>query len=118
MAQGVQYPSQRLQPITSQYGGYRMKRQGFAQAASASVTPQQVQQGLFGMLALILTLLICQQYQHWTETHRSTPAFFHSASTTHFSPALVHAEQQPATLRQVDRTEPVEEHPQQPRWVF
>lgn len=94
-----------------------MNRQGLVHAAQASVTPQQIQQGLFLMLAMIVTLLMCQQYSRWIEAHTASPVAFHSVHMTHFSPASVQADRAPA-LQQVERTVEVGDQPQQPRWVF
>lgn len=94
-----------------------MNRQGLVHAAQASVTPQQVQQGLFLMLAMVVTLLMCQQYQRWVDAHTVAPVAMHSTQAIHARPALAKADQAPA-FQQVDRTLDAGDQSQQPRWVF
>ncbi|WPO99835.1 hypothetical protein SFA35_00115 [Pseudomonas sp. HR96] len=93
-----------------------MNRQGLVQAAA--VTPQHIQKGLFVMLAVIVTLLVCQQYQRWVDAHTPEPVAFHSTHTQqHFSPALAQADTRP-TLQQVEGTAPEQDQPAQPHWTF
>lgn len=94
-----------------------MNRQGLVQAAQSSVTPQHVQQGLFLMLALIVTLLLCQQYQRWADAHAVAPAFHSATTQQHFSPALAQANQQPV-FQQVEEVPSEQGATQQPHWVF
>ena len=92
-----------------------MNRQGLVHAAQASVTSQPVQQALFLTLAIIVTLLMCQQYQRWVQTQVVAPVAFHSVSTQHFVPALAQAHQRPE-LQQVGGI--AQQQTQQPHWVF
>ncbi|WP_213878155.1 hypothetical protein [Pseudomonas sp. dw_358] len=94
-----------------------MNRQGLVHAAQAAVTPQQVQQGLFLMLAMVVTLLMCQQYSRWVEAHAPEPVAIHSMHSTHISPVLAKVDQAPA-FQQVERVAEAGDQPQQPRWVF
>jgi hypothetical protein len=90
-----------------------MSRQSLTQAA---IAPHQVHQGLFLLLAIIVTLLIAQQVQRWNDVHAPAVSI-RTTSSHHLAPvqARMSADRAPA-LQHVERR--VTEDTAQPRWVF
>jgi len=89
--------------------------------ARAYPSPLQVRQGLFAMLALLITLLACQQYLRWTAApelivqsqHRPGP------SLAHFNAAApVGTEVKGMSMHQAGDVVADQQAPRQPRWVF
>jgi hypothetical protein len=84
------------------------------------VSPLHLQQGLFASLALMVTLIGGQQWQHWEQRQQPAPHFERPAMTqTHFrsvggSSADVTAPQ----LMAVDQGSALDVPPYQERWVF
>ena len=85
--------------------------------AHASVSSRHLQQALFLLLAVLVTLIIGQQYSRWNDSHAASNAPMHAASSLHFTQVSAHPDVQP-TLQFVDRSAPSDEASQQPRWVF
>ncbi|MGE8485051.1 MAG: hypothetical protein ACN6Q5_20950 [Pseudomonas sp.] len=90
-------------------------------AAQFRLSPLHVQQGLFALLALLITLIGGQQYMRWEQSqqpeapHLSIP---HS-SQTHFSAVSSNpADNTSMRMMGVDQARPVDETPSQERWVF
>ncbi|MCO8309714.1 hypothetical protein [Pseudomonas mandelii] len=94
-----------------------MNRQG---AAQLRISPLHIQQGLFALLALLITLIGGQQFLRWeqsqqpeTPPHLSIP----HAPQTHFSAVSNQADSDSMRMMDVDQAQPVDETPQE-RWVF
>jgi hypothetical protein len=90
-------------------------------AARLQISPLHVQQGLFALLALLITLIGGQQFLLWEQSqqpeapHLSIP----HAPQTHFSAASSNqADGASIRMMDVDQTQPVDETSRQERWVF
>ncbi|NWB90159.1 hypothetical protein [Pseudomonas agarici] len=94
-----------------------MKRQ---RTVSFHVSPLHWQQGLFALFALLVTLIVGQAFQRWSQPlaeARSVP--FHAPIQTHFSAVGSASDDGGAyTLTPVEQAEPVADMPLQERWVF
>lgn len=85
------------------------------------ISPLHIQQGLFAMLALLITLMGGQQFMRWEQSqqpeapHLSIP----HAPQTHFS-AVGSSPAESASMRMMDadQSQPVDETANQERWVF
>ncbi|MBN3863238.1 hypothetical protein HCU66_13460 [Pseudomonas frederiksbergensis] len=95
-----------------------MNRQG---AARLRISSLHIQQGLFALLALLITLVGGQQLMRWEQSQQPEPVHqsIPHAPQTHFS-ALGDNLTDSAAIRMmdVDQTQPVDETPAQERWVF
>ncbi|WP_191489258.1 hypothetical protein [Pseudomonas sp. FEN] len=83
------------------------------------LSPMHVQQGLFAVLVLLVTLLAGQQLQRWNQAGVRVPSLpepvmqpshFHAGATGIIDPAPYH-------LTSVDQAQEPDQ-PFQPRWVF
>ncbi|MBN2978055.1 hypothetical protein BFW88_28480 [Pseudomonas fluorescens] len=99
-----------------------MTRQSLSQLR---VSPLRLQQGLFASLALMVTLIAGQQFQHWQQSQQQTPQFERPVMTqTHFSSigsravGSVSADVTAPQLRVVDQDSTLDQLPTQERWVF
>ena len=94
-----------------------MTRQSLSQLR---VSPLRLQQGLFASLALMVTLIAGQQFQHWQQSQQQTPQFERPVMTqTHFrSVGSVTADVTAPQLRVADQDSTLGELPTQERWVF
>ncbi|HWH88813.1 MAG TPA: hypothetical protein VNV36_18855 [Pseudomonas sp.] len=89
-------------------------------AAQVRISPLQIQQGLFGVLALLITLIVCQQYLSWENSRKPEPLISMQHSTQkHFS-AVSNSQVESASMRMidVDQEQPLDQLPQQERWIF
>ncbi len=79
-----------------------------------------LQQGLFALLALLVTLIVGQAFQRWSQPlveARSVP--FQAPIQRHFSAVGSASDDRGAyTLTPVEQAEPVTDMPRQERWVF
>lgn len=95
-----------------------MNRQG---AARLRISPLHVQQGLFALLALLITLIGGQQFLRWEQSQQPEPVHLSTphAPQTQFG-ALGDNLTESASMRMmdVDQIRPVDETPAQERWVF
>ncbi|MFL1494139.1 hypothetical protein [Pseudomonas antarctica] len=84
------------------------------------VSPLRLQQGLFASLALMVTLIAGQQFQHWQQSQQQAPQFERPVmNQTHFrSVGSVTADVTAPQLRVVDQDSTLGELPAQERWVF
>ncbi|SDW44240.1 hypothetical protein SAMN05444064_103354 [Pseudomonas syringae] len=88
--------------------------------AQLRISPLHIQQGLFLMLALLVTLIAIQQFQRWDQTRQATQArqqFIHSSNVSYrdvSAPAL----KESSSLRPVDGLVSVDEVAPQQKWVF
>jgi len=97
-----------------------MSRQSLTQTA---IAPRSIHQALFLLLAIILTLLVTQQFQRWNDSRTASPAPVHSSTNHPFAPAQNQAliDRVPA-LQNVEQVEQLERRvvndTAQPHWVF
>ncbi|SER98465.1 hypothetical protein SAMN03159444_05582 [Pseudomonas sp. NFACC02] len=88
--------------------------------AKLRISPLHVQQGLFASLALMVTLIIVQQFNHWNQDHEVTqiqPIYTHSAPFAKAS--ALKASDVALSLQPVeDAASAVDQAPRQQSWVF
>jgi hypothetical protein len=97
---------------------FRMNRQ---RAAQLHLSPLHVQQGLFAVLALLITLFAGQQFLLWEQSQQpeAPSVSFEHPTQTHFSAAGSGlADNAPMRMMDVDQAQPADEMPRQERWVF
>lgn len=90
-------------------------------AAQLRLSPLPIQQGLFVVLALLITLIGGQQFQRWEQSQqKEAPRLsIQHPTQTHFSAAGSNqADSAPMRMMDVDQAQPVDEMPRQERWVF
>ena len=90
-------------------------------AAQLRISPLHIQQGLFAVLALLITLIAGQQFQRWEQNQQQeAPRLsFQHPTQTHFSAASSNqADSPPMRMMDVDQAQPADEMPRQERWVF
>lgn len=90
-------------------------------AAQLRISPLHIQQGLFAVLALLITLIGGQQFQRWEQAQQpEAPRMsFQHPTQTHFSAvSSTSADSAPMRMMDVDQAQPVDEMPRQERWVF
>ncbi|PWK39097.1 hypothetical protein [Pseudomonas sp. OV226] len=90
-------------------------------AAQMRISPLHIQQGLFVVLALLITLITGQQFLRWEQSQQpETPhVSIQHAAQTHFSAASSNlADTAPMRMMDVDQPQPLDELPRQERWVF
>lgn len=94
-----------------------MTRQSLSQLR---ISPLHLQQGLFASLALMVTLIVGQQMQHWQQSPQQVPQFERPVMTqTHFSSvASTVGDVAAPQLRVADQNSTLSELPVQERWVF
>jgi hypothetical protein len=95
-----------------------MNRQRLAQL---HISPLHLQQGVVASLALLVTLIVVQQFQRWEQNRQemTPPVPIHHMTQTHFS-AVSSQFADSATMRMmdVDQAQPVTESFPQERLVF
>jgi hypothetical protein len=99
--------------------GGRSTRMNSQRLAQLRISPLHIQQGLFASLALLITLLAIQQFQHWTSAQEATQIkqqFTYSQSYSTASAPVVR--DTALSLMPVDGKTPVSEMPQRQTWVF
>jgi len=88
--------------------------------AKLRISPLHLQQGLFASLALMITLIVVQQFNHWNQTQDTTQfqhAYSHSAPFAKAS-ALI-ATDVALSLQPVDEAATaIDQAPRQQSWVF
>ena len=89
-------------------------------AAQMRISPLHIQQGLFGVLALLITLIACQQYLSWENSQKPEPLISIQHSTQkHFSAvSSTAAENASMRMMEVDQAQPMDQLPREERWVF
>jgi hypothetical protein len=90
-------------------------------AAQLRISPLHIQQGLFAVLALLITLIGGQQFQRWEQGQQpeAPRVSIQHQTQTHFSAASsTFADAAPMRMMDVDQAQPVDEMPRQERWVF
>ncbi|MDO7896667.1 hypothetical protein [Pseudomonas citrulli] len=90
-------------------------------AAPFRMTSLQIQQGVWAVLALLITLFAGQQLLLWQESQRpeAPHVSIQRAPQTHFS-AVSSVTEASVSMRMmdVDQAQPVTDTPRQERWVF
>lgn len=88
--------------------------------AALRISPLHLQQGLFASLALMITLIVVQQFAHWNQNQQITHiqhTYSHSAPFTKAS--ALKATDVGLSLQPVeDAAGAVEQAPRQQSWVF
>ena len=90
-------------------------------AAQLRVSPLHIQQGLFCVFALLVTLVAGQQFLSWelSQQESAPRVSFQPPTQTHFSAATSGMTDSNAMrMMDVDQAQPVNEMPRQERWVF
>ncbi|KPG99470.1 hypothetical protein AEQ67_10065 [Pseudomonas sp. RIT-PI-q] len=90
-------------------------------AAQLRISPLHIQQGLFAVLALLITLIGGQQFQSWKQSQQQDAirVSIQHPTQTHFSAASSNqADLAPMRMMDVDQAQPADEMPRQERWVF
>ena len=90
-------------------------------AAQLRISPLHIQQGLFAVLALLITLIGGQQFQRWEQSQQQeVPRVpIQHPTQTHFSAVSSTAvDSAPMRMMDVDQAQPADEMPRQERWVF
>lgn len=87
--------------------------------AQMRVSPMHFQQGLFASLALMITLIAFQQFNHWNQTQQSQiqPMYRHSAPVA--TATALQAKDVALSFQSVDEAvTATEQAPRQQTWVF
>jgi hypothetical protein len=90
-------------------------------AAQLRISPLHIQQGLFAVLALLITLIAVQQYQHWEQSQEQEAprVSMQHPMQTHFSATnITAADSASMRMMDVDQAQTVDDVPHQERWVF
>ncbi|MDX9666161.1 hypothetical protein QMK50_14415 [Pseudomonas sp. P5_152] len=90
-------------------------------AAQLRLSPLYVQQGLFTVLALVITLIGGQQFMLWQHSQQPDAAITPTQhfTQTHFSAVSSQtADAAPLRMMDVDQAQPEFDMPRQERWVF
>lgn len=88
--------------------------------AQMRISPLHMQQGLFASLALMITLIAAQQFNHWNQGQEATQ---HQLSYRHSMPVAtataLKASDVALSFQSVDQTATADEQsPRQQSWVF
>jgi hypothetical protein len=95
-----------------------MNRQRLAQL---HISPLHLQQGVVASLALLVTLIVVQQFQRWEQNRQemTPPVPIHHMTQTHFSAVSSQfADSATMHMMDVDQAQPVTESVPQERLVF
>ena len=90
-------------------------------AAQLRLSPLHIQQGLFCVFALLVTLIAGQQFLRWEQDQQQAAprVSFQHPIQTHFSAAGSGMNDTAAMrMMDVDQAQPVTEMPRHERWVF
>ncbi|MBH8611106.1 hypothetical protein ACX3YC_03160 [Pseudomonas mohnii] len=90
-------------------------------AAQLRFSPLHLQQGLFAVLALLITLIAGQQFLRWEQNQQqeASRVSFQHPTQTHFSAASSGmSDNTSIRMMDVDQARPDDERPRQERWVF
>jgi hypothetical protein len=90
-------------------------------AGQLRISPLHIQQGLFAILALLITLIAGQQFLLWEQSQQpeAPHVSIHPAIQTHFSAVSSNqADLAPMRMMDVDQAQPADQMPRQERWVF
>ncbi len=95
-----------------------MNSQRFAQLR---ISPLHIQQGLFLLLALLVTLIAIQQFQRWNLANEATQPrqqFIQTSSISYRGVSAPAVKDMSSSLRNVDGLVSVDEVAPQQKWVF
>ncbi len=90
-------------------------------AAQLRISPLHIQQGLFAVLAMLITLIAGQQFLRWEQSQQpeAPHVSIQHPTQTHFSAASSNlADIAPMRMMDVDQARPLDEMPRQERWIF
>jgi hypothetical protein len=90
-------------------------------ATHLHLSPLHIQQGLFAVLALLITLIGGQQFQAWqlSQQPEAPQVSIHHPTQTHFSAVSIsQADSTPMHMMDVDQALPMGETHHQEHWVF
>jgi hypothetical protein len=90
-------------------------------ATHLHLSPLHIQQGLFAVLALLITLIAGQQFQAWqlSQQPQAPLVSIDHPTQTHFSAVSSRqADSTPMRMMDVDQALPMGETRHQERWVF
>ncbi|WP_338584000.1 hypothetical protein [Pseudomonas sp. MAG733B] len=90
-------------------------------ATQLQLSPLLLQQGLFAVLALSITLIGGQQFLRWEQSQQQEgpSVSFQHPTQTHFSAATSGmADSTAMRMMDVDQHQAMDESPRQERWVF
>ncbi|MBZ9784026.1 hypothetical protein K9857_21045 [Pseudomonas sp. REP124] len=90
-------------------------------ATQLRLSPLYLQQGLFAVLALLITLIAGQQFLRWEQSQQQEgpSVSFQHPIQTHFSAARSGMEDTHSMrMMDVDQHQTMDESPRQERWVF
>ncbi|QGT79840.1 hypothetical protein [Pseudomonas coronafaciens] len=89
--------------------------------AQFRISPLHLQQGLFLLLALLVTLIAIQQFQRWnpsSEAAQASQPFNHSNSISYREVSASANKDMSSSVRPVDGLVSVDEVAPQQKWVF
>ncbi|RMS13103.1 hypothetical protein ALP72_00677 [Pseudomonas coronafaciens pv. coronafaciens] len=89
--------------------------------AQFRISPLHLQQGLFLLLALLVTLIAIQQFQRWnpsSEAAQTIQPFIHSNSISYREVSASATKDMSSSVRPVDGLVSVDEVAPQQKWVF
>ncbi len=87
--------------------------------AKLRISPLHIQQGLFASLALMITLIVVQQFNHWNQNSESTPPPAYSHTAPFIKATSLKATDVALSLRPMeDVVAGVTEAPRRQSWVF
>ena len=83
------------------------------------ISPLHLQQVLFASLALMITLIVVQQFNHWNQNQEVTQVHYSHAHTAPFAKASALKASDVALSMQIDDAAATpDEAPRQQSWVF
>ncbi|MCF7531752.1 hypothetical protein [Pseudomonas petrae] len=83
------------------------------------ISPLHLQQGLFASLALMITLIVVQQFIHWNQNQEVTQVHYSRAQTAPFAKvSALKASDVVLSMQVDDAAATTDEAPRQQSWVF
>jgi hypothetical protein len=87
--------------------------------AKLRISPLHIQQGLSASLALMITLIVVQQFNHWNQNSESTPAPSYSHTAPFTEATSLKATEVALSFQPVEGVVAgVKEAPRRQSWVF
>ena len=89
--------------------------------ANLHLSPVYIQQGLFAVLALLMTLIGGQQFLRWEQSRQPEVPFLsipHPVQTHFSAVSSSQADSPPMRMMDVDQPQPLDQLPREERWVF
>ncbi|MFF7707194.1 hypothetical protein [Pseudomonas sp. NPDC007930] len=94
-----------------------MSRQPFATADVVDFN-LALRKGLSILLAVLVTLVLCQQWQHWTAAPEPLIHTHHTTALPRLSAASAQAGVAQGRLQAAEVVDSIDRAPSEPRWVF